>query len=73
MSSVGNFFFVSLFAGKVMTPYVSNCFTLLLLCTSTPLVLCCDRIDRGSRQVKREPVDMVTGNFNVSLCQRIMP
>ena len=32
----------------------SNWFTLLLLCTSAPLILCCDRFDRGSRQAKRE-------------------
>ena len=31
-----------------------NWFTLLLLCTSAQLVLYCNRIDRGSRQVKRE-------------------
>ena len=46
-------------------------FSLLLLCTSAPLVLCCDRFDRGSRQVKHEPVDLVTEDYNVSLCQRI--
>ena len=56
------------FAGKVMTSYNSNWFTLLLLiCTFAPLVLCCDRFGRGSRQVKREPVVEV----DVSLCQRI--
>ena len=56
------------FAGKVMTSYVNNWFTLLLLCTSTPLVLCCDRFDRGSRQVNCE---LVTGDYDVSLCQGI--
>ena len=33
----------------------SNCFTLLMLCTSAPLVLCCDRFSHGSSQVQREP------------------
>ena len=35
----------NLFAGKEVTSYGSNWFTLLLLCTSAPLVLCCDRFD----------------------------
>ena len=43
-----------------MTSYSRNWFTLLLLCTSAPLVSCCDWFDRGSRQVKREPVDCFT-------------
>ena len=46
-----------MFAGKVMTSYSSNWFTLLLLCTSAPLVLCCDRFDHCSRRAKREPVE----------------
>ena len=46
-------------------------FTLLLLCTSAPLDLCCDRFDRGSGQGKREPVDLVTEDYDVPLCQRI--
>ena len=46
----------NIFTDKVMTSYSSNCFTLLLLCTSTPLVLCGDRLDCGSRQIKRELV-----------------
>ena len=54
-----------------MTSYSSNWFTLLLLCTSAPLVLCCDRFDRSSRQVKREPMDLVTEDYDVLLCQRI--
>ena len=33
----------------------SSWFKLLLLCASALLVLCCDRFDRGSRQVKHEP------------------
>ena len=44
----------------MINSFSSNWFTLLLLCTSAPLVLYCDRFDRGSRQVKRKPVDMVT-------------
>ena len=51
--------------------YSSNWFTLLLLCTSASLVLCCDQFDRGSREVKREPVDLVTEDYDVPLCQRI--
>ena len=52
----------------------SNWFTLLLLCTSAPLVLYCDRFDRGSRQVKREPVDLLMEDYDVgplSLFQRV--
>ena len=55
----------------MINSFSSNWFTLLLLCTSAPLVLYCDRFDRGSRQVKREPVDMVTEDYDVSLCQRV--
>ena len=51
--------------------YSSNLCTLLLLCTSAPLVLCCILFDRGSRQVKREPVDLATYDYDVSLYQRI--
>ena len=47
----------------------SNWFTLLLLYNSAPLVLCCDRFDHGSSQVKREPVELVTEDYDVSLCQ----
>ena len=43
----------------------------LLLCTSAPLVLYCDRFDRGSRQVKREPVDLLMEDYDVSLFQRV--
>ena len=39
---------------------------------SAPLVLCCDQFDRGSRQVKCEPVDLVTEDYDVSLCQQIV-
>ena len=35
------------------------------------MVLYCDRFDRGSRQVKREPVDLVTEDYDVSLCQQV--
>ena len=37
----------------------STWITLLLLFTSAPLVLCCDRFDRGSRQVQHDLVDIV--------------
>ena len=52
----------------------SNWITLLLLCTSAPSLLYCDYFVTGSglRQVKREPVDLVTEDYDVSLCQGIM-
>ena len=31
----------------------------------------CDRFDRGSRQVKREPVDLLMEDYDVSLSQRV--
>ena len=64
---------VSLFAGKVMMSCNGNWFTLLLLCTSAPLVLYCDRFDYGSSQVKLEPIALVMEDYDVSLCQRIEP
>ena len=51
-----------------MTAYRSNWFTLLLLRTNAPLVLCCDQFDRGSRQVKRELLDLAMEDYDVSLC-----
>ena len=42
------------------------------MCNSAPWVLCCDRFDRSSSQAKREPVDLVTEDIYVSLCQRIL-
>ena len=45
--------------------YSSNWITLLLLCTSAPLVLCCDRFDHGSRQVKRDLVNLVTEDYDI--------
>ena len=54
-----------------MMSYSNNWFTLLLPCTSPPLFLCCDRFDGDSRKVKREPVDLVTEDYDVSLCQQI--
>ena len=56
---------------QLINSFSSNWFTLLLLCTSAPLVLYCDRFDLGSRQVKREPVDRVTEDYDVSFCQRV--
>ena len=55
-----------------MTSYGSSWFTLLLLCASAPLDLCCDRFYHGSRQAKREPVDLVTDDYDISLCQQIL-
>ena len=55
------------FASELITSYSSNWIRLLLLCTIAPLVLCCDRFDRGSRQVKRDPVDLVTVDYDVTL------
>ena len=53
----------NLFDSEVITSYSSTWITLLLLCTSAALVLCCDQFDqwfdRCSRQVKRDPVDLV--------------
>ena len=45
--------------------YSSNWLMQLLLFTSAPLVLCCDRLDCGSRQVKREPADLVMEDYDV--------
>ena len=56
---------------QLINSFSSNWFTLLLLCTSAPLVLYCDRFDRGSRQVKREPVDLLMEDYDVSLSQRV--
>ena len=42
-----------------------------MLCTSATLALCGDRFDRGSRQIKREPVGLATMDDDVSLCQRV--
>ena len=55
---------------------IQNWFTLLLLCTSGPLVLvigsvCGDQFNCGSRQVKCELVDPATEDYEVSLCQLI--
>ena len=60
-----------LFATEVITSYSSNWIKLLLLCTSAPLVLCCDRFDHGSRQVKRDPVGVVTEDYDITLSWRI--
>ena len=59
------------FASEVITSDSSNWFTLLLLCTRDPLVLCCDRFNCGSRQVKRDQVDLVTEDYDITLCWQI--
>ena len=53
--------------------YVIQCSlsTRLLLRTSAPLVLCYDQFDRGSRQVKRDLVDLVTEDYDIALRWRI--
>ena len=56
---------------KIINSFSSNWFTLLLLRTSAPLGLYCDRFDRGSRQVKRELVDLLMEDYDVSLFQRV--
>ena len=43
--------------------------TLLLLCTRVPLVLCCNQFDRGSRRVKRDPVDLVMEDYDIQGCE----
>ena len=48
----------AIFDSEVITSYSSNWIMPLLLCTSAPLVLCCGQFDRGSRQVKRDRVDL---------------
>ena len=51
----------NVFASEVIMSCHSNWIMLLLLCTSAPLVLCCDRFDLGSRQVKCDLEDLVRG------------
>ena len=55
---------VVLFTDKVITSFSSNWFTLLLICTSASLVLCCDWFNCGSREVKRESVDLATEDYH---------
>ena len=47
--------------------YSSNWIMLLLPFTSAPLVLRCDRFDCGSRQIKRDPVDLVKVDYDITL------
>ena len=56
---------------QLINSFSSNWFTVLLQCTSAPVVLYCDRFDRGSKQVKREPVDPLMEDCDVSLSQRV--
>ena len=58
---------LNLFSSVVITSNSKNGITLLLLCTSAPSVLCCDRFGRGSRQVKCDPVDLVTDDNDITL------
>ena len=64
-------FSVLLFASKVIKSHSSNCIAQLLLCTSASLVMCCDRFDLGSRQVKCDSVDLVTEDYDITLCWQI--
>ena len=60
------------FPSKVITSYSSNWIMLLLLCTGAPLVLCCDQFDCGSKQVKSDPVDLVTEDYDIILCWQLL-
>ena len=51
--------------------YSSKWIMLVLLCTSAPLVLCYDWFNHGSRQVKHDPVDLVTVDYYTALCCQI--
>ena len=53
--------------------YSKNRIMLLLLCTSAPMVLYCNWFGRGSRQAKRDPVDLVTVGYEITLWWRIDP
>ena len=55
---------MALFASKVFTSCNSNWIMLLL-------VLCYDRFDHGSRQVKRDPVGLVMEDYDITLSWRI--
>ena len=46
----------------VMTRTRFCCYALVL----APLVLCCDRFDRGSGQVKSDLVDLVTEDYDIT-------
>ena len=41
-------------------------------CSIGSLVFCCDQFDRGSRWVKRNPVDQVTEDYDITLRWRII-
>ena len=55
-----------------MTTYGSNWFTLLLICTSAPLVMCGDWFDLGPRQVKCERVDPATEDMMYHLVSEFL-
>ena len=57
------------FASMAIRSYSSN--WTVLLCTSAPLGLSCDRFDHGSRQVERDPLDLVMEDYNITLHWRI--
>ena len=60
-------FTVEVFSIEMIMLQSSNWITLLLPCTSFPLVLCCDHFNHGSRQVKRDPIDPVTMDYDATL------
>ena len=47
--------------------HTSSWITLLLLCNGAPLVLCCEGFNHGSRQVKHDPVNLVTVDYDITL------
>ena len=56
------------FASEVMTSSsIVKWIMPQLLCSSSPLVFCCDQFDPGSRQVKHDPVDLVTEGYDITL------
>ena len=67
----GNWRMISYSPAKWWHHKCSDWFTLLLLCTNATLILCYYWFDHGSSQVKRELVDLVMEDYDVSVCQQI--
>ena len=51
----------------VITSYSSNWIIVSLPCTSASLVLHCDRFDHDLRQLKRDLIDLVMGDYDITL------
>ena len=49
-----------------------HCISMVSVWTSGPWVFCCDLFDRGSRQVKCDPVNRVRKNYDITLRWRIL-